>query len=267
MRRKKSAIPAVIRFILFIALITFSYYLWQKNTHLEKRLAALRIFHAKGDSLYIVNGSNTTHPIWKNGTDSLTTLILYSPQGINRLFYQQSPFRDGLTYRELLKKYIKNRSQDLYGVRRRTGLFRRIHEGVDLFVPKLTPVYPLADFGIVTEVSDDPHYRLSTTGTDKNNKTKQILVEYGKIVRIRYAEGIESVYAHLDQVFVELGDIVHMDTQVGLTGETGNLITSKKASHLHMEVRDSHNKSFNPANRLHYNNIDAQHYLNNLQIP
>jgi len=187
--------------------------------------------------------------------------VVLTPRYVDRFSTCQSPFRDGKEFNTLLKEYVHSNWADLYGARRGSKACRRIHEGIDLFVPENTPVYPIAAYGIVTEVSDNPNFMIEVGCTREDGTAGTTLVEYGKIVRVAYPEGIESVYAHLNDVFVELGQEVFADTRLGITGITGNLVRSGKPSHLHLELRDADHVSFDPRNRLRYNKTNFSHFL------
>ena len=163
-------------------------------------------------------------------------------------------------------RYISNRWADHYGASRGTREKKRIHEGIDLYVPENTPVYPLADYGIVTEVSDNPHFLMEAEYTKPDGTKGTMKIEYGKTVRILYPEGIESIYTHLNEVYVETGQEVYGNTIVGITGLTGNIRNSGKASHLHLELRDENNKSFDPRHRLRFKQGSFKFFLEHLKL-
>ncbi len=56
---------------------------------------------------------------------------------------------------------------------------------------------------------------------------------YGKVVVIRHSNGLETYYAHLSKINVEVGDEVFAGQIIGLGGNTGR----SRGSHLHFEVR------------------------------
>jgi murein DD-endopeptidase MepM/ murein hydrolase activator NlpD len=56
---------------------------------------------------------------------------------------------------------------------------------------------------------------------------------YGNLVRIRHANGVETYYAHLSAIDVQVGDTVDKGQRIGLVGSTGN----STGPHLHLEVR------------------------------
>lgn len=56
---------------------------------------------------------------------------------------------------------------------------------------------------------------------------------YGQIVVVRHNNGLETYYAHLSKINVEVGDEVFAGQTIGLGGNTGK----SRGSHLHFEVR------------------------------
>lgn len=98
------------------------------------------------------------------------------------------------------------------------------HNGVDFGVPKNTPIYPIID-GVVTKVSKVDRY--------VKGKNKYLA---GKYVTIRNQEtGVEVMYAHLDDVNVEVGQVVKYGdgNMIGVSGNTGK----STGEHLHISVR------------------------------
>ncbi|HEX8460279.1 MAG TPA: M23 family metallopeptidase, partial [Segetibacter sp.] len=99
-----------------------------------------------------------------------------------------------------------------WGVDRDGG--KRLHEGIDIFAPKLTPAIAGAD-GIVTSVHDG--------GLG------------GKIVMIKVdGKNTSLYYAHLDKQLVQTGQAVKKGEVIGLVGNTGN--AAHTASHLHFGI-------------------------------
>jgi murein DD-endopeptidase MepM/ murein hydrolase activator NlpD len=56
---------------------------------------------------------------------------------------------------------------------------------------------------------------------------------YGSLIRVRHANGVESWYAHLSTIDVNVGDDVRAGDQLGAVGSTGN----STGPHLHLEIR------------------------------
>lgn len=95
-----------------------------------------------------------------------------------------------------------------YGPRR-----GRVHQGIDLPLTVGTPVY----------VTFPGQVRVSRY-SDKG---------YGNIVVVRHENGLETVYAHLSERKVSVGDWVNAGQVLGLGGSTGR----STGPHLHFEMR------------------------------
>lgn len=55
----------------------------------------------------------------------------------------------------------------------------------------------------------------------------------GKRVTVQHANGVESLYAHMSDITVEVGDIVAAGVEIGKVGSTG----TSTGPHLHLEIR------------------------------
>ncbi|MDO9577014.1 MAG: M23 family metallopeptidase [Candidatus Cloacimonadales bacterium] len=239
-------------FIVMLLIITIDAFVIQ---YMKKKLDNITIISWQDSTMIKVSPKAIKEPT-----------VLVSQEFIDKFNDYKSPFNDGMNFNELIEKYIHNRWADHYGCGRGTAEKKRIHEGIDLFVTENTPVYPLADYGIITEVSDNPHFLVEVDYKTKDSSVHQMKIEYGKTVRILYPEGIESIYTHLNEVFVVAGQEVNGNTVVALTGLTGNIKNSGKASHLHLELRDSNNKSFDPRDRLRFNQGSLKFFLEHLNM-
>jgi murein DD-endopeptidase MepM/ murein hydrolase activator NlpD len=71
---------------------------------------------------------------------------------------------------------------------------------------------------------------------------------YGKCVRIRHKNNLETLYGHLSKVSVKEGQMVNTGQVIGLVGSTGH----STGNHLHYEVRKD-GKPINPRNFLSVN--------------
>jgi len=101
---------------------------------------------------------------------------------------------------------------------------REFHTGVDISAPTGTAVRVTAD-GIVTLAQ-------FTSGG------------YGRMVVVDHGGGVETYYAHLSRIFVQVGQGVRRGATVGAVGSTGRVT----APHLHYEVRIGGN----PVNPYNY---------------
>jgi murein DD-endopeptidase MepM/ murein hydrolase activator NlpD len=103
-----------------------------------------------------------------------------------------------------------------------------------------------SDFGIRRHpISGQTHFHtgvdmLSQTGDEKVHAVKpgvvvlaQFNTQYGNTVIVRHTNGVESLYAHLANISVKLGDKVTNESVLGFIGSTGSSSTGK---HLHLEI-------------------------------
>lgn len=97
----------------------------------------------------------------------------------------------------------------------------RRHTGVDIKTKPNDEIHAAFD-GVVT--MSQPYYA------------------YGNVVRIRHANGIETLYSHNSKNLVKKGDIVKAGQVIALTGRTGRATTE----HLHFECRVN-GQTFDPA--------------------
>lgn len=104
----------------------------------------------------------------------------------------------------------------------------RGHKGMDIVAPKGTPIYA-AEGGTVTY-----------SGRDGSG--------YGNYIRIRHANGIETLYAHCSALYVKVGDKVASGESIAAVGCTGR----STGNHLHFEV---HKNGYfvNPSNYIGHN--------------
>ena len=100
----------------------------------------------------------------------------------------------------------------------------RMHEGTDFAAPIGTPVYATAD-GVVT-----------SAGWSSG---------YGRLIKIQHEFGIETRYAHLNAIKVNVGQRVSRGDRIGDMGNSGR----STGPHLHYEVRVGGN-AVNPMNYI-----------------
>ncbi|MBN1299852.1 MAG: M23 family metallopeptidase [Melioribacteraceae bacterium] len=102
------------------------------------------------------------------------------------------------------------------------GKPRNIHNGLDIAVPRGTPVYAMTD-GVVKLAADTFYYA-------GNN----ILIDHG--------QGLNSFYLHLNEIDVEEGEFVKKGQKIGEVGSTGR----STGPHLHWGVQ-WYDKRIDPA--------------------
>lgn len=88
----------------------------------------------------------------------------------------------------------------------------RMHEGLDIAADLGTPIYAALD-GTVT-------YAGWASG-------------YGKLIKLKHKDGIETYYGHCNKLLVSQGQNVKKGEKIGEVGSTGN----STGPHLHFEVR------------------------------
>ncbi len=106
----------------------------------------------------------------------------------------------------------------------------RFHYGQDFAVLTGTPVYATADGVVVVE----------------NGRTG-----YGKTIVINHSYGYKTLYAHLSQYVVKIGDRVKRGQLIAYSGNTGR----STGPHLHYEVRVN-NIPVNPRNYFYTNRLE-----------
>lgn len=99
----------------------------------------------------------------------------------------------------------------------------RLHAGTDFAGPVGTPIYSTAD-GVVVHAG-------WSSG-------------YGRLIKIRHAFGVETRYAHLNRIRVEVGQRVSRGDRIGDMGNSGR----STGPHLHYEIR----VDGNPVNPMTY---------------
>lgn len=93
------------------------------------------------------------------------------------------------------------------------GQYKHFHTGIDLAAPMGTPVHAAAE-GVVVAVGHSPY-------------------GYGNYVIVGHGGGIATLYAHLLQTNVNVGDRVARSQVVGLEGSSG----LSTGAHVHFELR------------------------------
>lgn len=85
---------------------------------------------------------------------------------------------------------------------------------------------------------------------DGRVRIARVMSGYGKMVVVRHNNGLETVYAHLSKIIVNINDEVKAGQPLGLGGRTGRATTS----HLHFETRYL-GEHFNPDRIIDFENF------------
>lgn len=111
-----------------------------------------------------------------------------------------------------------------YGPRR-----RGVHKGIDICVPVGEPVYAVFEGRV-------RHAKYNNGG-------------YGNLIIVRHPNGLETYYAHLCQLNVEVNDYVVAGQVIGYGGNTGR----SSGPHLHFEIR-YYDQSIDPERLIDFSN-------------
>lgn len=112
-----------------------------------------------------------------------------------------------------------------YGATDNSGIWSSTggkHTGMDFAVAKGTPVTVAYGDGVVSQI-------------DLN-------ADYGTSVMIDHADGTQTIYAHLSERSVKVGDTVKLGQRIGKSGDSGNV----DGPHLHFEMRKGKNNPVDP---------------------
>lgn len=114
---------------------------------------------------------------------------------------------------------------DKYGIRKKHYILfkERAHSGFDITAEIGTKVYSSAN-GKVVFAGLDP--KIASNECKFNER-------YGNEVEILNEDGNRCIYGHLSKVLVKAGDIVDINTVIGLSGCSGG----SRVPHLHFEIR------------------------------
>ncbi|MFK8297083.1 M23 family metallopeptidase [Capnocytophaga cynodegmi] len=117
---------------------------------------------------------------------------------------------------------------------------RKFHNGMDFTAPQGTPIYASGD-GVVFRADD------ASSG-------------YGKHVRIDHGYGYITLYAHLHEYKVKVGQKVKRGDMIGTVGNTGR----SQAPHLHYEIiKDG--EHINPIH-FYYGNLTPDEYAEMIRV-
>lgn len=105
---------------------------------------------------------------------------------------------------------VDGRMTSPYGLRF-AGLLPSTHRGIDLVAPHGTPVRAM---------------------TDARVRFAGAMSGYGNVIWLDHGGSVLSVYAHLSEIHVSVGTIVHAGSVIGLSGSSGDV----SGPHLHFEV-------------------------------
>lgn len=139
----------------------------------------------------------------------------------------KNPSHDSPTILPIKKDQIVKVSAG-YGLRTHpVNHTKKLHTGIDYIAPIGTNVLATAD-GKVTKISHDHD-------------------QYGTQVTLTHTNGVKTIYSHLSEIVVELGEMVTQQQVIAKVGNTG----ASTGPHLHYEIEVNNEK------------IDPATYINN----
>lgn len=198
--------------ILFISLIVFSCshvrsgkYIRLKNVEHLKKIS--NDYNVKIDELKLLNTGKLSPGRWI--FVPLNEGIISNP---NIQSFYLSRFESDFLWPVPAVKKISSKFGKRWG---------RAHEGIDIAAPKGT------------------HFLASREGRVIYSGSR--LPSYGNMVIIDHGNGLHSVYAHANSLFVSRGDRVSRGQVIGKVGSTGR----STGPHLHFEIRKKR-KALNP---------------------
>lgn len=106
---------------------------------------------------------------------------------------------------------------------------RGVHKGIDICVPVGEPIYAVFEGRV-------RHAKYNNGG-------------YGNLIIVRHPNGLETYYAHLCQLNVEVNDYVVAGQVIGYGGNTGR----SSGPHLHFEIR-YYDQSIDPERLIDFSN-------------
>ena len=150
--------------------------------------------------------------------DDLTKRIYVESKSLDELYDMARNKNERLAAMPAIMPVAKNKCKVVsgFGYRFHPILrYRRLHSGIDMTARKGTPVYATGD-GVVRVAGRNP----------------QGMSGYGVVVVIDHGYGFQTLYAHLQNAKVRMGQKVKRGEQIGTVGSTG----MSTGSHLHYEV-------------------------------
>ena len=81
---------------------------------------------------------------------------------------------------------------------------------------------------------------------------------WGNVVRVQHPCGVESLYAHLDVIGVDVGQVVRRGQQIGTIGTANGVYRA----HLHFELRERPLPLGEGYSKFHSGHLDPTEYIN-----
>ena len=162
------------------------------------------LFFSENEKITVVNGIQPPSP------EEMMTMDVFLPQSIEMAVATHVDLNDPPSIKPLEGDFKVNSG---FGKRMHPLIKKRkFHSGIDFKAPTGTPVLATADGEVIVS---------------KTNKTG-----YGKHIIIQHDEEFKTLYSHLSEIKIKVGDKIKKGDVIGLVGSTGTSIRP----HLHYEV-------------------------------
>lgn len=211
------------------------------NAELDLISGSLHNLHERDKAIYreILEMDSKDAAVWKGGSDKYATfrnlsnseILVQTAEKISKLKYQlaasatsQDEVIERAKTKEKMLKHIPSirpihiPQKELgalsgFGYRiHPVSKIRKMHTGIDFTARRGTPIY--------------------ATGNGKIVRIEHKKTGYGKNVVIDHGYSYKTLYAHMSEVAVEVGEKVERGQQIGRVGSTG----TSTSPHVHYEV-------------------------------
>jgi len=125
-----------------------------------------------------------------------------------------------------------------------------VHQGIDLFCPKRTPVFAVASGEVVSA-----RKALNPSEGKKTGAGRNIVLKHTQDALFH------SWYMHLDELLVKPGEQVTMGQQIGWSGNSMFSDLSAKSPHLHFEILTKYPPGGEPPGGGVTNRVDPEQWL------
>ncbi len=175
---------------------------------------------------YRVQRINNNKQQFKSTPDSLKIRIKKERKIANAARREIGKSNKALYKTGFMRPIKGGRISSVFGSQRiLNGVPKNMHNGLDIAVPRGTPVYAMTD-GVVKLVADNFYYA-------------------GNYVLLDHGQGLNSFYLHLSKTLVKEGDKIKKGDVIGKVGTTGR----STGPHLHWGVQ-WYSKRIDPAQIL-----------------
>lgn len=125
---------------------------------------------------------------------------------------------------------------------------------------RIHPIYHIKKFHFGIDFTATHGTPIYATGNSRVYYAAYSKSGYGKVVILDHGYGYKSLYAHMNEIYVKPGDIIHRGEIIGEVGTTG----VSTGPHLHYEVIQ-YGRKVNPVNYF-FNDLSPEEYDRMIKI-